>query len=378
MTTSLAVGQAGPRPEEAGMVGVPGLARQRIWIISDDLSGPPDEGVKKFTHAIAVGLGAQHDVALISTHGEDAAGLAQAIPAGRHFLSRQLRAALRDGHPEYVIYATRRSATFFSFLRARLLKLYCPGARVVLLGLQTRRHPGWQQQIIRRIRPDLVIAQSDDNCAYLAGLGCRVALTPGGVDTETFQPVDTGRRAALREQYGLAQDRPVILHVGHLQEGRGVRALIPLAASGECQVVLVASSSTAQEEQLAAELRAAGVRIVSEYLPRIEELYQLADCYVFPVTATDNAIEAPLSVLEALACDLPVVMRRFGGLPRLFGRVRHPGLRFVDSDAELAARAIELARAGTRGTRAFAMPFSWSHTSRALLAELLDLSNDTT
>ena len=41
-------------------------------------------------------------------------------------------------------------------------------------------------------------------------------------------------------------------------------------------------------------------------------------------------------------------------------------------------RAIELARAGTRGTRAFAMPFSWSHTSRALLAELLDLSNDTT
>jgi len=359
------------------MADAPGLARRRIWIISDDLSGPPDEGVKKFTHAIAAGLGARHEVALISTHGEDASGLAWTLPSGRHFLSRRLRDALRSGRPEYIIYATRRSATFFSFLRARLLKLYCPGARVVLLGLQTRRHPAWQRLLIRLLRPDLVLAQSDDNRAYLAALGCRVALTPGGVDTELFQPVDPDRRIELRERYGLATDRPVILHVGHLQEGRGVRALIPLAATGECQVVLVASSSTAQEQQLAAELRAAGVTIMSEYLPHIEELYQLADCYVFPVTATDNAIEAPLSVLEALACDLPVVMRRFGGLPGLFGRVRHPGLCFVDSDAELAARAIELARAGTRGTRVFVMPFSWNHTSRALLAELLDLPHDT-
>jgi glycosyltransferase involved in cell wall biosynthesis len=355
-----------------------GTVRRRIWIISDDLSGPPDEGVKKFTLALAACLHSQHDVELISTHGASDGGNVRMIPAPRSFLSRSLRAALRASGPELVFYATRRSATFFSILRARLLKLYCPTAQIVLLGLQTRRHSRWQQPIVRRLRPDLIAVQSDDNCDYLTQLGCRAAIVPSGVDVETFRPVDQPRRVALREQYGLAPDRPIVLHVGHLHEGRGIRDLLPLAASGRCQVVLVTSTSTLQDAQLAGELRAAGVHLLTDFLSSIEEIYQLADCYVFPVKTTDNAIEVPLSVLEALACDLPVVTTRFGGLPRLFGKLNHPGLVFVDSTTELTARALELLQRGERGTRSLALPFSWIRTTEDLLSETFTMTAPTT
>ncbi|MFW6074609.1 MAG: glycosyltransferase family 4 protein [Chloroflexota bacterium] len=347
------------------------VASRRIWIVSDDLSGPPDEGVKKFTLSIAAALQSHHEVELISTHGSNDTDGVRSIPTSRSFLSLSLRAALRSGQPEVIIYATHRSATFFSFIRARLLKFYCPGVPVVLLGLQTRRHSRWQQLLIRQLRPDLTLVQSDLNREYLAGLGCNVAVVPSGVDVNTFRPVSPGRRLALRKQYGLDITRPIILHIGHLKEGRGIRDLIPLAASDTCQVVLVTSTSTPQEARLADDLRAAGVRLITEYLPNIEELYQLSDCYVFPVRTTDNAIEIPLSVLEALACDLPVVTTRFGGLQRLFGHVTHPGIVFVDSTGELTAEALRIAQIGRRGTRVFALPFSWEQVARILLSRQL-------
>lgn len=376
VTTSLAANQASQHAGKASGADTT-AARRRIWIISDDLSGPPDEGVKKFTLAMAATLRCRHDVELISTDGAGDGAEIRLIPTSKTFLGRSLFEALREERPEIVIYASRRSATLFTFLRARLLKLYCPTAEVVLLGLQTRRHRRWQQAVVRRIRPDLVLVQSDDNRDYLERLGCRASLVPSGVDVDTFRPVDATRRLELRDRYGLSPDLPVVLHVGHLQEGRGIRDLIPLAASGQCQVLLVTSTSTLRQTPLATELRIAGVRLLTDYLPRIEEVYQLSDCYVFPVRTTDNAIEAPLSVLEALACDLPVVTTRFGGLPRLFEGVSHPGLVFIDSVEDLTREALRLARSGQWGTRELALPFSWDAAVEVALAEVFSVPTPT-
>lgn len=341
----------------------------RICVVSDDLAGPPDEGVRKFTLAISAALKRLHVVEVLSTHRASPVYGVRSVPAPRTFLSRSLRSALRRMEPEVLIYATHRSATFFSFVRARILRAYCPSAYIVLLGLQTRRHSRWQQRIIGRIRPDLVIVQSEANRVYLAGIGCHAAVIHSGVDTQTFCPADDRRRDALRAKYGIAADRPVVLHVGHLQEGRGIGVLAHLAASGACQVLLVASSSTQQEAVARQQLQAAGVTILSEYLPHVEELYQLADCYVFPVATTDNAIEAPLSVLEALACDLPVVATRFGGLPGMFGDEAHPGLVFVDTPDELIRETLRLCDQRVSGVRRLSLPYSWDSAALGLVSE---------
>ena len=42
------------------------------------------------------------------------------------------------------------------------------------------------------------------------------------------------------------------------------------------------------------------------YFPNIEEIYALADCYLFPVI-WGNTISMPLTILEAMAANLPIV-----------------------------------------------------------------------
>jgi glycosyltransferase involved in cell wall biosynthesis len=351
-------------------------AAQRICLLSDDLSGEADEGAKKWTVAIAAALRGRHEVTLLSARGPSAIREVRIAPAGRSFAGKTLRHELRALRPDVLVYASRASATFASFLRARLLKLYCPGARVVLLGFQTRHHTPWQRALIRLLAPDLVAVQSAANADYLAGLGCRVATVPSGVDLDTFRPIPRERKALLRAAYGLHPDRPVALHIGHLEAQRGIGVLADLAARGDCQVVLITSSTTAHqaEHELGQTLRRAGVIILTDYQPRVEELYQLADCYVFPVRSTDNAIEAPLSVLEALACDLPVVTTRFGGLPRLFAGATHPGLVFVDTPDELVNAATWLCQTPLTGTRTLVEPYAWDRVA----ADLLRATRDTT
>lgn len=345
------------------------VSARRICLLSDDLSGKPDEGTKKWAVALAAALRGRHDVTLLSARGPSAVPEVRVVPTGRGFTGKALRDTLQTQQPDVLVYAARGSATFASFLRARLLKCYCPAARVVLLGFQTRHHKAWQRVLIRFLAPDLVAVQSAANGAYLSGLGCRVATLPSGVDLDTFRPISRERRAMLRAAYGLDPDRPVVLHIGHLEAQRGIGVLADLAARGTCQVVLVTSSTTAHqaEHELGQQLRRAGVILLTDYQPRVEELYQLADCYVFPVQSTDNAIEAPLSVLEALACDLPVVTTRFGGLPRLFAGATHPGLVFVDTPEELVNAADWLCQTPVQGTRTLVEPYGWDRVADDLL-----------
>ena len=52
------------------------------------------------------------------------------------------------------------------------------------------------------------------------------------------------------------------------------------------------------------------------YIPEVEDIYRLSDLYLFLAESDTAAIEVPLSVLEAMACNLPVICTPFGGLLR--------------------------------------------------------------
>jgi glycosyltransferase involved in cell wall biosynthesis len=355
---------------------VPGhRARRRICLVSENLAGPPDEGTKKLALALAQSLARRHDVSIVCTESAPDLPGARLAPAPRSFVSGALRAALVQSRPELLIYIARSSTTFMTFVRSRLLKAYWPAAKLVVAGLQARRHGRLQRPLIRHLAPDLVCVQSRASRAYLEALGLDVELVPSGVDLERFQPVSPADRHALRDRFGLRRDLPVALHVGHLQAGRGIHVLAELAALRTCQVVLVASTSTPQERKLAATLGDAGVLLVQEFQPNVEHWYQLSDLYLFPVMSTDNSIEIPLSVLEAAACDLPIVATRFGGLPELAGGHAGRGLLLVESPAALVAAAGARLRSGaataSAGTRALAAPYSWDSIAGRLLTRAL-------
>jgi glycosyltransferase involved in cell wall biosynthesis len=183
-----------------------------------------------------------------------------------------------------------------------------------------------------------------------------------------FRPVPASMKADLRARHGLSEDQFIVLHAGHINVNRNVEVLSRVQQLAGCQAILLGSTSTPQDAGLVGRLRESGVLVVTEYLERVEEWYQLADCYLFPVLSATGSIEIPLSVLEAMACDLPVVTTRYGGLAEQFPGAK--GLLYADDgdglvDLVTVAMSIEDA-----GTRALVEPFTWETVlSNTVLAE---------
>ncbi len=105
--------------------------------------------------------------------------------------------------------------------------------------------------------------------------------------------------------------------MGHLNEGRNLKSLIPLQKN-DIQVVIASSSSTPKDaighESIKQELLDSGIIILEGYIENIEEIYQLSDVYIFPVQKENSSIGMPLSILEARACGIPVVTTDFGSV----------------------------------------------------------------
>jgi glycosyltransferase involved in cell wall biosynthesis len=135
---------------------------------------------------------------------------------------------------------------------------------------------------------------------------------------ERFNPVTADQKLALRDKLMLPMDKSIVLHVGHVKRSRNVQTLLPLQALPSIQVVVLGSTTTEIDSSLLDRLVEAGMIVRTDYVPKIEEYYQAADCYVFPTLDPTAAIELPLSVLEAMSTNLPVVTTRFGGLTSFF------------------------------------------------------------
>jgi glycosyltransferase involved in cell wall biosynthesis len=173
-------------------------------------------------------------------------------------------------------------------------------------------------------------------------------VIPPVVDNERFSPAQLSRDE-IRRSLALDADRPMVLHVGHLAPSRGLDALADLARPGDWSVTMVASTSTPVDPEIKTSLQDAGVNIVRRYLPDIERYYQAADVYVFPVEQEHGSVEIPLSVLEAMACDTPVVSTRFGGLPELFEEGE--GMAYADAAGLRETVRRTLAHGGSGGAK---------------------------
>ncbi len=339
----------------------------RICVFSERMAEPFDEGIKNYVLHLARELAKQHQVLTLTAFGQTlpARGIRN-VWGNRLLLSPSLAYHIARFRPDLIFYVPTACATVFSFFRSRVLKLYGLGAPAAMIALQMRSY-GWLSRImIPRLQPDVVLVQSQATLNSLREFGGQLRLLPPGIDAERFAPVTPDRRLELRARYGLDPRHYIVLHVGHLNRGRNIQSLLHLQRRPGMHVIVVGSTSTEHDIALVEELTRAGVRVIREYVPDIAEIYQLADCYVFPVNAETNSIDIPLSVLEAMACDLPVVTTRFGGLPVLFEG--NQGFRYVDGPEQMvdAVEACKWLREA--GTRAMVEPYSWPHIAQQLVA----------
>ena len=339
----------------------------RVCLFSERLSRPFDEGIKNYVRQLAMGLARDHDVLTLTTFGESVP-LEQIrnVRANRLLLSRELSGVISEFEPDLVVYVPTACATLFSFLRSRVLRRYAGGVPIVLVALQVRQYGRLARLLMPRLRPDLTVVQSELTQRSLEGLAAPMRVAMPGVDLERFRPVPAQRRRLLRGEFGISPGDYVILHVGHLNRGRNLQSLLGLGQHSGEQIVVVGSTSTPQDQSLVAELRLRGVRVIDRYVREIAQVYQMADCYVFPVRCETSAIDVPLSVLEAMACDLPVVTTPFGGLPSVFEA--QGGLRYLGDDKDLRPAVDACKDLAASGTRDMVAAYAWPRVADRLLA----------
>ncbi len=269
------------------------------------------------------------------------------------------------GHPQVIHYLTTPSIVSFWILRA--LSLYWRGSKTVMSVLHPDALSLRRRAIFRRfipvLRPDLVLVQYPETEEMFTTFGCQVGFLPNGVDTDRFRPCSPESKEQLREKYGIDPGKFVILHIGHLRRDRNLQTLSQIQGENN-QVLIVASTYQRADEGLYQELTESGCIIWKRYFPDIEEIYALADCFIFPAQE-NGCLSLPLSVLEAMACNLPVISTRFGALPTMFQGDK--GLWFVEKEEDFLPLLERIRGGGMEvNTREKVLPYSWENTVREL------------
>ena len=318
----------------------------RIALLSN-YTGAQDEGMMNMAFHLADEMAKSNEVFHVN--------------ARRSLLSRRFWQNLKNFRPQIIHVFLRPSLITLSITRA--LRFYSRESKVVMSSLQPPIRPHLTRMFIPLLKPDLMLIQSDATQEVFADAGCNVAFLPSGVDISKFAP--RRNKEALREKYLVDKDKFVLLHVGPILKGRNHQLFFSLQGRDDYQVLLVTGMSFEPDWELCQELQQRGCIIKRGYFADLEEIYGLADCYLFPTINPSNAIEFPLSVLEAMACNLPVISAKFGALPRVFQE--GDGLYFIEKEGDIATRLEEVRNSRNQvKTREKALPYSWENTAKQL------------
>jgi glycosyltransferase involved in cell wall biosynthesis len=219
--------------------------------------------------------------------------------------------------------------------------------------------------LLRLLRPDYIFSQSSRWHALFSKTVACTRLLPNGVDTRKFSPpADPDKRIETRARYGFSADDRLVVHAGPVNLNRNLELLLQLHRQGGWKVLIIGSTTAPYVPELAEKLQAGGVTVINEYVPDINMIYAMADVYVFPVMDPGGSIEIPLTVLEAMSCDTPVVTTRFRGLPEILPA--SPALRFFSSGEQLAGSLEEVI--GVKGNREAIRHLDW-HNIAAMIIE---------
>ncbi|MFU2191313.1 glycosyltransferase family 4 protein [Methanobacterium sp. MZD130B] len=255
------------------------------------------------------------------------------------------------------------SPTITGIFVAKVVSFFFPCSKVIISAV----HPNIpKNRLLKYLKPDLIFVQSDVSSILFEYLDYNVSFLYNGVDIEKFRPINSNfEKQKLKEKYGIPKDKFVILHLASFKKQRNLEIFKKLN-DAEKIVVLIGRPKEKYDKHLIKEMNSSGCIVFIEHFTHIEDFFNLSDCYVFPTVDPKACIETPLSVLEALSCNIPVITTKFGSLPFLFEEGN--GLYFVETDEDILKNLDLIKKGGVKlQNRSKVSVFRWSEISKMLL-----------
>ncbi len=331
----------------------------KILLASEEITNRPREGTLVFLMHLSRFLHREAELTVLHAVGEFDPDIRTIGALSRKTLvtGGLLRLARRERF-DIVLYVPFSGLTAFGIARSALLRLVTRSP-VIAIGLQERAVGRMHAFLSAIAKPDLVLSPAAAVREGLERLGIETDFIMPGFDERLFRPASPELRARLKAKYDFPRDRYILLHVGHVKESRNLEALLRYRDWGsDVQPVVKAGEI---DPSWAHRLRMAGIIVIDEYIGEVHELYQASDCYLFPVSSSTGAVEIPLSVIEACACNLPVLATRFGALPETIREGN--GFCFYDRISEIQEKISSL-RLSRPETARKVTEFSWEKVFR--------------
>ena len=206
-----------------------------------------------------------------------------------------------------------------------------------------------------------------------ARYGRRVQVVHNGVDVDQFRPL--ARDMQLRQSLGLPDDARVLASVGRLVGWKGLRVILDVLQQLPRNVHYLAAGEGPEEARLREQAAQLGVaervhfcgRIAHDQLPQV--LAQ-ADLLLQPSLGEESF---GITLVEAMACALPVLASRQGGmteivLPGVTGELLPPGEvgAWRESIAQLLDQPQRMRSLGAAGRERVVAEFTWAANAAKL------------
>jgi glycosyltransferase involved in cell wall biosynthesis len=220
--------------------------------------------------------------------------------------------------------------------------------RLAITAWPIRRLIGLRNRALRQA--DAFVSMSSDiTREYLAHgvAAARIASIPQTVDTERFRPATAEDREALRTRLELPIDRRILVFTGRLVSWKGLplllRAWRAIHPRHPDTLLLLVGGGSADiyncEDELKAFVREHGladsVRFTGD-VDHVQDYLRASDVFVFPTLNEAFGV----SLIEAMACGLPVVSTDNGGIKDIITH-RTDGLVARTGDEASLCQAIE-------------------------------------
>lgn len=336
---------------------------KRVAVISEVINRTPMEGIRKFSRELSNAFETCKEFKVYRV------GFSEEGSRNKGALAKinnivDCRRRLREIDPDTIIYIPSSPRIMRNLLKFCLWK--GKSKRRALILLQPPK--GAMPFTSRILKGTKLFRQFDLNRLPRSLRNRTWQVIPSGVNTSDFKPVSKDEKDRLKIQFGFAAGDRIVVSVGHLTKGRNLDLVMKISKSIDAKTVFVCGEFKENDSDIVARLKTSGIVVFDNYIDRIQDIYSLSDCYLFPTRYSDSAIGMPLSILEALSCNIPVVSTKFGVIQEIVDK--GDGIAFFDED-ETAIKLVreKISETHNDDPRKMALNFDWNNVMKLIISE---------